>query len=107
MDNKTLRNMLIGLAVLVILTPLGLLAIGETFGEWGNEELKDKIGYVPEGMEKISSLWEAPLPDYALPGFENFSASAIIYIISALLGVAICGGLLYYWGRRVTRNRPD
>ena len=37
--DKTTRNLIVGLAALIILAPLGLLAVGETFGEWGNEEL--------------------------------------------------------------------
>jgi len=66
--DKTVKNLAIGLVALIILAPLGLLAVGETFGEWGNEELEEKIGFVPSGLERLSSLWSAPMPDYALPG---------------------------------------
>ena len=34
--DKIIRNFAIGLVVLIILAPLGLLAVGETFGEWSN-----------------------------------------------------------------------
>ena len=37
--DKIVRNLAIGLTLLIILAPLGLLAVGETFGEWGPEEL--------------------------------------------------------------------
>ena len=45
--DKIIRNFSIGLALLIILAPLGLLAVGETFGEWGPEEIKEKLGFVP------------------------------------------------------------
>ena len=66
--DKIVRNFAIGLVLLIILAPLGLLAVGETFGEWANEEIKEKLGFVPPGLEQLSSLWSAPLPDYAFPG---------------------------------------
>ncbi len=103
--DKTTRNLFIGLVALIILAPLGLLAIGETFGEWGNEELKEKLGYVPEGLEGLSSLWSAPMPDYALPGMgESMTAASIAYILSAIIGVAIGGGLLYLLGKRIAKD---
>ncbi len=103
--DKTTRNFVIGLILLMILAPLGLLAVGETFGEWGNEELKEKLGYVPHGLEQLSSFWSAPLPDYAFPGGEaSESMAAIAYIVSAVLGVVICGGLLYIVGQRFAKS---
>ena len=80
--------------MLIILAPLGLLAVGETFGEWSNEEVQEKLGFIPEGLEKLSSLWGAPLSDYAFPNDESQSGAVIAYILSAILGVVICGGLL-------------
>lgn len=103
--DKTTRNLIIGLAALIILAPLGLLAVGETFGEWGNEELVEKIGYVPEGLEELSSLWRAPLPDYALPGMgDSMTAASAAYILSAIIGVIIGGGLLYILGKRIAKD---
>ena len=103
--DKTTRNLFIGLVALIILAPLGLLAVGETFGEWGNEELKEKLGYVPEGLEGLSSLWSAPLPDYALPGMgESMTAASVAYVLSAIIGVVIGGGLLYLLGKRIAKD---
>jgi len=102
-----LRNFAIGLVLLIILAPLGLLAVGETFGEWGSDEIKEKLGYVPQGLEKLSGVWNAPLPDYALPGGENSESlplSAAAYILSAVIGVVVCGGLLYFAGKKVARD---
>ena len=98
--DKLLRNLMIGLLALVILTPLGLLASGTAFGEWGTDEIKDKLGFVPQGVEKLSSLWNAPLPDYSVPGLDP----NIGYIIAAVLGVMVCGGVMYLAGKKYIRD---
>ena len=102
--DKIVRNFAIGLVVLVILAPLGLLAVGETFGEWSNEEIKEKLGFVPPGLERLSSFWSAPLPDYAFPNDESQNGAIAAYILSGILGMLICGGLLYYAGKKVAKN---
>lgn len=104
MDN-IVRNFAIGLVALIILAPLGLLAVGETFGEWGPEEVKEKLGFVPAGLEQLSSLWSAPMPDYALPDQgDSMSAAAMTYILSAVIGVIVCGGLLYAVGKKIAKD---
>jgi len=103
--DRTIKKLFIGLLVLVVFTPLGLLAVGETFGEWGSEEIKEKLGFVPPGLERLSSLWSAPLPDYALPGGgDSTTAAAAAYILSAVIGVVVCAGLLYLIGKRIARD---
>jgi cobalt/nickel transport system permease protein/cobalt/nickel transport protein len=103
--DRTIRNLTIGLAALIILSPLGLLAVGETFGEWANEEIEEKLGFVPSGLEQLSSLWSAPLPDYAIPNAgDSMSAASAAYILSAVIGVFVCGGLLYFAGKKVARE---
>lgn len=103
--DKTIKNLAIGLVALIILAPLGLLAVGETFGEWGNEELQEKLGFVPAGLEQLSSLWSAPMPDYALPGTgESMTAASAAYILSAVIGVVLCAGLLYIIGKRIAKD---
>ena len=105
--DKIYRNFAVGLVLLIILAPLGLLAVGETFGEWGSEELKEKLGFVPLGLEKLSGLWNAPMPDYAFPGgegSESMTKAAAAYILSAVIGVVACGGLLYFIGKKVAKD---
>jgi hypothetical protein len=103
--DKMMRNFAIGLVLLMILAPLGLLAVGETFGEWGPDELKEKLGFVPPGLEQLSGIWNAPLPDYALPeGGDSMKAAASAYILSAAIGVIVCAGLLYVIGKRVAKD---
>ncbi len=101
---KIVKNFAIGLVLLIILAPLGLLAVGETFGEWSNEEIREKLGFLPEGLQGLSSLWGAPLADYAFPDDESQTGAVAAYLLSGILGVAICGGILYYVGKRIAKN---
>lgn len=80
-------NTLIGvlLAVLVCATPLGLLATGTAWGEWGADELGEMIGYVPQGFNGVLSNFEAICPDYAIGNLPE----VVGYILSAVIGIAI------------------
>jgi hypothetical protein len=78
---KVVRNLAIGLGLLIIFAPLGLLAIGETFGEWSNDEVKEKLGFVPMGLEHLSSLWSAPMPDYAFANDGSKTGAVAAYIL--------------------------
>jgi cobalt/nickel transport system permease protein len=86
-SGRTMRILWVGLAVLVVATPLGLLAPGTAWGEWGAEELTERgLSAVPQGLEKLQSLWGAPLPDYDLPALGNAN---LAYILSAVVGVLL------------------
>lgn len=81
------------LAVLALLTPLGLIAQGTAFGEWGPEELGDQLGAIPAGLAQWSSVWtHSILPDY---GFTSGEAPLAAYWISALIGSLIVAGFTY------------
>ena len=101
--DKIVRNLLIGLSILIVFVPLGLLATGETFGEWANEELQEKLGFVPHGLEQLASLWGAPIPDYAFPKDESQTGMVAAYYFSAIVGAIICAGLLYFIGKRIAK----
>lgn len=106
--DKTTRNIIIVLAVLIVLTPLGLLAAGDTFGEWGADQIKERIGYVPSGLEGLSGIWSAPMPDYGIPALAGTSVGhAAGYMLSAIVGVLICVGVLYVFGRMVAKDDSD
>jgi hypothetical protein len=103
--DKLVRNFFIGLMLLIILAPLGLLAVGETYGEWGPDELQEKLGFVPHGLEQLSGIWNAPLPDYGFPGgSDSLTVSSAAYILSAVIGVVVSGGLLYVVGKKIARD---
>jgi cobalt/nickel transport system permease protein len=82
-----LRVLWILLPVLIILTPLGLLAPGTAWGEWGADELTQRgLAFVPQGFASLQGLWGAPMKDYDLPALGN---SNLGYILSAIVGVAL------------------
>jgi hypothetical protein len=106
--DRLLRNLLIGLALLIILVPIGLLAVGTAYGEWGAEELKGLVGFIPAGLASVSSLWSAPIPDYALPSLGHaFLDLSLAYWLSAVIGVILSAGVVILIGRVLTRNNAQ
>jgi hypothetical protein len=104
MDNTT-KIILAVLAVLVIFTPLGLIATGETFGEWGTEYFEEQLGYIPSGLEGLSSIWGAPMPDYGLPGLGDTTVGAVAgYILSAIVGSIIGIAVLIVLGKILVKD---
>ncbi len=77
-------------AVLIAATPLGLLATGTAWGEWGSDEIAEivtngkELGYTPSGLLNGWSL-ETVMPDYTLKGVNE----TVAYILSAVIGVAL------------------
>jgi hypothetical protein len=70
---------------MALLTPLGLLADGTAWGEWGAEDLVDRLGFAPQGIEQAAEWWQALLPDYSIKGLGERTG----YILSALVGSAL------------------
>jgi len=88
-----LRALWIGLGVLIIATPLGLLAPGTAWGEWSSRELAHRgLGFVPERLAKLETLWGAPLARYDLPALGNTSLG---YVLSAILGIALVAVVIW------------
>jgi cobalt/nickel transport system permease protein len=82
---KKFDKSVILLALLIILTPLGLLAEGTAWGEWGVEEIAETgAGFTPKGMLEGFNF-EALMPDYSMSGVPDIMA----YILSAVIGVAL------------------
>jgi len=108
---KLITKLWIGLAVLVILSPLGLIIpdhfkAGDAWGEWGADEMQKLVGYVPKGLEKLSDLWKAPMPDYAFKGWEEKGLPhlSFAYIVSAILGIAIITIVVLLLGKLLTKS---
>ena len=92
------------LGVLALATPIGLLASGTAWGEWGVNELKDfGLGFIPNGMQRLSGWWPAPLPDYGL----SRMGAVIGYILSALIGIALVAFMLWLAGRILIRKGKE
>jgi cobalt/nickel transport system permease protein len=92
------------LGLLALATPLGLLASGTAWGEWGVDALENMgLGAIPQGLEKLEGWWPAPLPDY---GFPRMGA-VVGYVLSAAVGIALVALLLWMLGRWLRRkNTP-
>jgi cobalt/nickel transport system permease protein len=91
----------VALALLALAAPLGLLASGTAWGEWGVSELqKLGLGYIPQGIQRFVNFWPAPLPDY---GFARLGV-ATGYILSAFVGIGLVVFLLWLGGRALTRR---
>jgi cobalt/nickel transport system permease protein len=103
---KRYKALIIGLTVMIILTPIGLIATGTAWGEWGADELKEKIGYIPKGLEKLGDIWKSVMPDYSLHGLEgSFFKSSLGYIISAVVGIALIASLIFITSRFVLKEK--
>ena len=50
-----------GLIVVALFTPLGLLASGTAWGEWGGKDLQAQLGFVPSGLGKLGGFLESCL----------------------------------------------
>ena len=101
---RKLRWVWVGIAVLVVASPLGLLAPGTAWGEWGTHELASMgLGTIPAGLEKLSSLWGAPLAGYDLPVLGNINLG---YMLSALVGILVIGVVVWLFTLLLTRRPP-
>jgi cobalt/nickel transport system permease protein len=97
------------LGVLMILTPLGILAAGSAWGEWSAADyskpaVRRQIAastfhhplppQAPAGLERLSSVWTAPFASYAPPYVRS---AAFGYLLSAMFGAGLvtlaCAGI--------------
>jgi hypothetical protein len=103
--DNTFRVLIIALVVLVVLVPIGLIASGTAFGEWGPDELQQAVGYVPAGLQNLNSLWNAPLAGYDLPGqHDTIPTQTPGYYVSALVGVLVAFGIAYFVGKALIKR---
>jgi len=108
---KTTTKLWLGIIILIVLSPLGLFLpehfkAGSAWGEWGVEEMQSLVGYIPQGLAKIASLWNAPMPDYAFEGWQEkgLPHSSVAYIISAIVGIIAVVMLAFIIGKILSRK---
>lgn len=90
------KGLFISIAVLIALTPLGLIARGTAWGEWGKDEILSQLGFIPKGFAKFAEFWKGLFPDYSLSGFGGGAdAAAGGYILSAAVGVILIGAVMF------------
>lgn len=112
-----LRPLWIGLAALLLLSPLGILATGTAWGEWAASDFADppareEIAAVslnqppptraPQGISRLASFWTAPMQDYAPAWIRS---APLGYLLSALFGtgMVILLSLIVGW---IARRQP-
>ncbi len=108
---KVTTKLWIGLAILIILSPIGLILperfkAGSAWGEWGADQMQKLVGYIPQGLERLTSLWSAPIPDYAFKGWEEKGLSylSFAYLASAVLGIGVTAVIMFFLGRILTKK---
>ena len=99
--HAALRPLWVALGVLMMLTPLGILAAGSAWGEWvasdfANPAARQQIAasslqqappeQVPAGLEQLASVWTAPFARYAPPYVRS---AAFGYLLSAMFGTGL------------------
>lgn len=101
-----LGRYVIGLLVLAVFTPLGLLASGTAWGEWAGDDIRSRLGYLPVGFQKFGDFWKhALLQDYGITGYDqSFWQQALGYLLSAFVGIAVIGLITFLIGRFVSRK---
>ena len=108
---KITTKLWIGMAILIVLSPLGLILpehfkAGSAWGEWGADEMQALVGYVPKGLAKFASFWHAPMPDYAFKGWgkKGLSHLSFAYLISAIVGIAIVSVAAWLIGKILAKK---
>jgi len=101
------------LLILSLITPVGII-LPEFFkakgawGEWDKDTIRELVGYIPKGMEKLDGLWKAPFADYAIKGFDNgIIKLSFSYIFSAIVGIFVCILLTFFVLKLIKRNEKN
>jgi hypothetical protein len=109
---KENRKLWWGLIVLILFSPMGLILpelfkSGPSWGEWSLEDLEKMLGFIPEGLKKLSDFWSAPVPDYNLKGWEGqgLGKSSLAYILSGALGVGVIVVVSFFLGKILTKRK--
>jgi hypothetical protein len=107
------RRIILVLCVVALVTPVGIylpeiFKAEDAWGEWSPETVKQKLGFVPKGMENNASLWKAPLPDYNNGNERNdMRQKSVYYVLSGFIGVGIIAlitiGLYFLQRKRSAR----
>jgi PDGLE domain-containing protein len=98
------KRLWLGVWLLVLLCPLGIILpekfnAGAAWGEWGADELKLMLGYVPEKLEKWQGVWKAVFPKYEINGIHKPWQAKLAYVLSGIIGVTIVAGICYGLGK--------
>lgn len=111
--NKLKKKIIIVLAILVIIAPTGILLpmvfnANDAWGEWSAETMKNLIGYVPEGLQKYSKAYKAPMHDYSLnPNDPSTTHQSLYYILSGIAGVVATFGVTFLISKLIIKHEKQ
>jgi cobalt/nickel transport system permease protein len=113
----TTKPLWVALAVLMVLTPLGILAAGSAWGEWSPEDFSNPAArqeiakasgslappsQAPAGLQRLSTFWTAPMPRYAPPFLKSPTFG---YMLSAVSGTGLII-LVFLFAGWLSHRRP-
>ncbi len=108
---KGIKRVGVAFVALAVIAPLGLIAPGFAFGEGSTQDVQAAFGYVPKGLQGLSTVFSAPLSGYNIP-LPFFSAAnaplwhaAIGYELSGIVGILLLGGLVWGLASLLRRGR--
>lgn len=102
------RSVWIPVLALTVLTPLGLFATGTAWGEWSADEMKERLGFLPQGFAAVSDWWHAIFPDYSVSAFgDGWFGSAAGYILSAAVGILLIAALIFLASRMMVKGTKE
>jgi cobalt/nickel transport system permease protein len=98
-----LRGLWVGVVIMAVAAPLGLLAPGTAWGEWSGGQLTQRgLGFIPAGLRQLENLWGAPLAGY---GVRSLGNAALGYLLSASLGILLVGLCAWLFASLVASRR--
>jgi cobalt ECF transporter T component CbiQ len=95
-----LNRIAVAFLALLALSPLGLLASGDAWGEWDPAGVKERVGYVPVGIARQEERgWKGlgVLADYGSDRGPAF------YLLSAFVGAGVLIGGAWLAGRAASK----
>jgi len=98
------RKLWMGLGFLILISPLGVFLpgmakSGGAWGEWGVEELRSMLGYVPSKLGELRGFWKALFPDYSIPGMHTPWETRIAYLLCSVIGAAAVVAICLFLGK--------
>jgi cobalt/nickel transport protein len=107
----TVKKLWVGIGVLALLSPLGLIlpslfkAEG-AWGEWNLDEIERIAKFAPLGMKRLAGIWKAPMPDYTVPGQRTgMVGESLGYVFTAIIGIALVAGIMYLLAKLLGRRK--
>jgi len=103
-----------GLIFLILISPLGLVLpelfkSGPAWGEWSQQQIEKMLGFIPEGIKRLSDFWSAPVHDYNVKNWEGqgLAKSSLGYILSGALGVGVIVLVSFFLGKILTKKNKS